>query len=278
MTVESAPPTPRQNSRAVTIAPARTVALHHLDWDTAFFGSQMGTVQLADANDREASADRSHRLQGDLRDLLRDACAEGYAHLTLRLPVDDFAAIWAAEQAGFRLIDVGVDSSFAVGITPLPEPPGLQIRDGRAEDVPELADLAADSFLLSRFSVDPFFSTEQVRDFHREWVRNLCAGLAERVLVCDVDGELAGFIACAIRGDQGRIALIAARADFRRRGLGRSLVSAALHWFATVGARVVQVKTQAQNYPALALYHRTGFTVSQTELTFSIILGSAEPR
>jgi hypothetical protein len=30
-----------------------------------------------------------------------------------------------------------------------------------------------------------------------------------------------------------------------------------------------RVKTQAHNYQALALYHRAGFAVSQTELTFS---------
>ncbi len=173
---------------------------------------------------------------------------------------------------------MGVDSSFALGTTPLPEPPSLQVRSLRDEDVRGLAELAADAFRLSRFCADPFFSTEQAREFHREWVRNLCAGLADRVLVCDLDGELAGFISCAIRGGQGRIPLIATWAGHRRRGLGRSLVSAALHWFATAGAEIVHVKTQAQNYPALALYHRSGFTVTQSELTFRVIPGTAGHR
>jgi ribosomal protein S18 acetylase RimI-like enzyme len=53
------------------------------------------------------------------------------------------------------------------------------------------------------------------------------------------------------------------------------LVSAGLKWFRGAGCRVVHVKTQAHNYRALALYHRSGFTVSKVELTFSIGLGSA---
>jgi ribosomal protein S18 acetylase RimI-like enzyme len=148
----------------------------------------------------------------------------------------------------------------------------VPIRDARGDDVSVLRELAADSFRLSRFSADPFFSAEQVRDFHREWVTNLCSGLAQAVLVCELDGELAGFISCALSDREGRIPLIATSAEHRRRGVASGLVGAALRWFADVGATVVHVKTQSINYPALALYHRAGFTVSTSELTFSTIL------
>jgi ribosomal protein S18 acetylase RimI-like enzyme len=278
MRVQLSPSASGLMTKGALTAPTPTVSLRRLDWDTAFFGSLIGTVQLADTNAREASPRRARQIEDDLLDVLGQAEREGYAYLTLRLPADDRSAIWAAEQVGFRLIDVGVDSSFALGITPLPERPNLRVRNARPGDVRDLSELAADSFLLSRFCADPFFSPEQAREFHREWVRNLCAGLADRVLVCDLDGELAGFVSCAIRGGQGRIPLIATQAGYRRRGLGRSLVSAALHWFATAGAEIVHVKTQAQNYPALALYHRTGFTVTQSDLTFRVIPGTAGPR
>jgi ribosomal protein S18 acetylase RimI-like enzyme len=258
--------------------PAPTVALHRLDWDTAFFGRLMGTVHLADTDAREQSSGHEHQIEADLRSLLGQAAREGYAHLTLRLPTDNYAVIWAAEQVGFRLIDVGVDSSFNVGMSPLPEPPSLRVREARAEDVGDIAELAADAFRLSRFWADPFFSTEQAREFHREWVRNLYAGLADRVLVCDLDGDIAGFVTGALRQGEGRIPLIATRVGHRRKGLGRSLLSAVLHWFVTAGAERVQVKTQAQNYPALALYHRTGFTVTQSDLTFRVIPDTAAPQ
>jgi ribosomal protein S18 acetylase RimI-like enzyme len=274
MSVQLPTATPDLTSGTAPTVSIPTVALHRLDWDTAFFGELMGTVQLVDASMSEPSAARTRQVEDDLQNVLVQAAREGYAHLTLKIPANDHPAVWAAEQAGFRLVDVGLDSSFVVGSTPLPEPPALPIRPARADDVHDLAELSADAFLLSRFWADPFFSPEQAREFHREWLRNLCGGLADQVLVCEIDGTVAGFISCAVKGGQGRIPLIATKAGYRRRGLGRSLVSAALHWFASAGAETVYVKTQAQNYPALALYHRAGFTVAQSELTFRVIPGA----
>jgi ribosomal protein S18 acetylase RimI-like enzyme len=142
----------------------------------------------------------------------------------------------------------------------------------RADEVEALCELAGDAFALSRFAVDPFFSSAQAQAFFRQWTRNLCTGLAQAVLVGDLDGAPAGFVSCALAGEEGRIPLIATDARHRRRGLGRALVGAALRWFAGAGAPVVHVKTQAANYPALALYQRSGFTTSRTELTFSATL------
>jgi ribosomal protein S18 acetylase RimI-like enzyme len=257
----------------------RLVAVRLLDWDTAFFSARMGVI------DRDHSAvvagsapDREHlaaELARDLADLLVDARAEGFAHLIFRAPADDLAAAWAAERAGLRLVDVGIDSAIPLGraTAALSEPDtAVTIRPAHSADVAALQELAAEAFVLSRFSADPFFSPVQVKAFHRQWVANLCAGLAQAVLVCEVDRAVAGFVSCALRGDEGRIPLIATDSRHRRRGAGGALVAAALRWFADAGARIVYVKTQAHNYPALALYGRAGFTAANTELTFSITL------
>jgi ribosomal protein S18 acetylase RimI-like enzyme len=70
----------------------------------------------------------------------------------------------------------------------------------------------------------------------------------------------------------GRIPLVATATEFQRRGIARDLVAAALAWFADAGCSVAYVKTQAANYPAVALYERAGFTISQSELTFTTTL------
>jgi ribosomal protein S18 acetylase RimI-like enzyme len=92
------------------------------------------------------------------------------------------------------------------------------------------------------------------------------------VLLCDVDGEVAGFVSCAVDGDRGRIPLVAASAAHRRRGVGRALVEGALAWFHAEGMREAYVKTQAANTPAVNLYERAGFVLDRCELTFSISL------
>jgi dTDP-4-amino-4,6-dideoxy-D-galactose acyltransferase len=234
----------------------------------------MGVLVALDPLEASASTQRAAALEWELGAALVRARAEDYAHLIFRVPAEDLPSVWAAEQVGLRLVDVGVDSTFSFERTALPAPSTLPIRAATEDDVPILRELAASAFILSRFAVDPFFSADQVAAFHREWVTNLCKGLAQAVLVCELDGAPAGFVSCATSGDEGRIPLIATRAEDRRRGIGRALVGAALHWFAATHVRMAHVKTQAVNYPALALYHRSGFAVSKSELTFSIALGS----
>jgi dTDP-4-amino-4,6-dideoxy-D-galactose acyltransferase len=231
--------------------------LRHLAWDTRFFGATMGTIALAPVHETAPALERSDLLYRDLVALLDRARARGYAHLILRIPGDDMPSVWAAERADLRLVDVGVDSTFSFGRTVVPESStAALVRPVRDNDLPALRELAAAAFVFSRFAADPFFTPTQVADFHREWVTNLCRGLAQAVLVCEVEGVPAGFVSCS----------------YHRGGLGRALVSEALRWFDAAGVRVAHVKTQAQNYPALALYQRSGFVVSNTEFTFSAAL------
>lgn len=246
--------------------------LKPLDWDTAFFGARMGTIVTAEASTRLETA----HLELQLRWLLAQARGEGFAHLIFRAGVEDSPSIWAAGGAGMRLVDVGVDSSFRFDRMPIPAAPAdVRMRVAEPADVETLADLAAEAFTLSRFSADPFFSPEQVREFHRTWTRNLCNGLARAVLVAEVDSTIAGFISCAVSDTDGRIPLIGVDARFRGRGVGQALVAESLRWFSDAGCSKAHVKTQAHNYAALALYHRAGFQVSKSELTFSITLDAA---
>jgi dTDP-4-amino-4,6-dideoxy-D-galactose acyltransferase len=250
-------------------ASTAAVELRRLEWDTDFFGALMGKIERVAAANAET-------LEHDLRRVLDAARTEGYAHLIFRADGSDLESADAAARAGMRLVDVGIDSTFTHGRAPLPAlSTELAVRPAVPEDLPVMRELAASAFTLSRFSADPFFSDTQVQDFHRQWVTNLCNGLAQAVLVCEVEGRPAGFVSCAMNDDEGRIPLIATDGAHRRLGLGRALVAASLHWFAGAGARVSHVKTQAHNYPALGLYHRAGFNVSHAELTYSIILNAA---
>jgi ribosomal protein S18 acetylase RimI-like enzyme len=126
------------------------------------------------------------------------------------------------------------------------------------------------AFGLTRFAVDPFFSKSQVDDFYTTWATNLFSGLADAVFIAEIEGRPAGFVSTKLSAnDQGRIPLVATASEFQRRGIARGLVAAALAWFADAGCSVARVKTQAANYPAVALYERAGFTVTQSELTFT---------
>jgi ribosomal protein S18 acetylase RimI-like enzyme len=259
-------------------APPLAVELRPLAWDTDFFGARMGVIARRDQQEGGATA---ANLEEDLAETVARAGAEGYAHVIFRAGAEDNAAIWAAQRAGMRLVDVGVDSTVDLARVDAPAPAAgaelravaVGLRPAGPGDLPALQDLGAGSFTLSRVSADPFFTPQQVQAFHRQWVANLVGGLAAAVLVREVEGRVAGFVSCSRSGDEGRIPLIATDAAFRRRGVGQSLVAGALRWFAQDGARLALVKTQAHNYPALALYQQAGFRITRTELTFSAAPG-----
>ncbi len=85
---------------------------------------------------------------------------------------------------------------------------------------------------------------------------------------------MAGFVSNSVNATEARIPLIATNARYRRMGIGKALVAKAVNWSHDQGVPNAHVKTQAHNYPALALYHRAGYVVSKTELTFSVTLTS----
>ena len=242
------------------LAGGASATLRLLDWDTAFFRARMGVL------DEVASG------EGDLATLFvearRVAAGAAFDHFITRCGADDWATIRAAEDAGLRLVDMGVD----LALTPsrAMRRKIADVREARGEDLPWAQELAAAAFTHSRFWADPCFTDEQVRSFHREWVKNLWGGLAQRIFVATrPDGTPAGFNACTLREGEGRIVLIAADGSARRSGVGRALVDASLAWFAAEDTRRVYVKTQAGNLPALGLYGRTGFVIDKSELTYS---------
>jgi GNAT superfamily N-acetyltransferase len=246
--------------------PPRALEVHHLDFDTRLFGAQLGSLVRTGTAPVTPAA---------LRALLDDARHDGYQHLIFRTGAEDFPAIWAAEQSGMRLVDIGVDSTFTFGTTQVPEQPAAPlVREAKQSDLAALQDLAATAFVRSRFVTDPFFDAEANIKLHREWVKNLFGGLAQAIFVCEIDGQPAGFVSNSVNAHEARVPLIATNATFRRMGIGKALVAKALNWASKQGVPHAHVKTQAHNYPALALYHRAGYVVSKTELTFSVTLTS----
>lgn len=240
--------------------------LRRLDWDTAHFGQKMGVLAVAPT----AVAREPSTLASDLRLALKEAADDGYHHVILRAAVEQLGLARAAEECGLRLVDVAVDHSTAVGPRRALVALGPSLRPVRDEDLDALRCIAEDSFKHSRFASDPFFTREQTAGFHRQWVSNLCDGLADIVIVAEASGEVAGFTSCVRQADgTGRIPLIATSEDFRRQGVGRALIDASLEWFAAASITTAYVKTQVANYAALALYRAAGFTVAKGELTFS---------
>ena len=71
--------------------------------------------------------------------------------------------------------------------------------------------------------------------------------------------DLGGFIYGRRVLDEGEILNLAVRADFRKRGIGASLVTTMCGVFSRDGARQVFLEVRASNRPAVELYTELGF-------------------
>jgi dTDP-4-amino-4,6-dideoxy-D-galactose acyltransferase len=223
-----------------------------LPWDTAFFG--FPTARILPAALDEAG--------------LRAALAAmGEAQMELaywNVAPEDSVSNRAAEACGGFPADV--KTTYAI------EPPVADtnrirntiapVRSG--EDASSLYTLAVEAGKHSRFQVDPEFPSALFQALYREWMRKSLSGeKADAVLTVDEAGEPIGMITVQDQHGTGNIGLVAVSPAYQGRGLGTSLVQAALMWFSDKGCARVEVVTQERNRAACLLYERNGFQVAE---------------
>ncbi|HLW90717.1 MAG TPA: ribosomal protein S18-alanine N-acetyltransferase [Roseiarcus sp.] len=71
--------------------------------------------------------------------------------------------------------------------------------------------------------------------------------------------DLRGFILTRLAADEAEILTIAVDGAFRRRGVGRSLLSSHMSRLPSAGARALFLEVERDNAAAIALYARFGF-------------------
>lgn len=79
--------------------------------------------------------------------------------------------------------------------------------------------------------------------------------------VAELEGRVAGFLVGHVAADEFEILNLAVAKTRRRRGIATQLVSAALEFARTAGARQVYLEVRASNAGGIALYARMGFRV-----------------
>jgi GNAT superfamily N-acetyltransferase len=225
-----------------------------LDWDTAFWGVRIARVE-------------GDTLTGEAAEQVDEWAREHAIDCLYFLArSEDPPTAHAAEQAGFRLMDVRIE----LGRTAGDETVADGVRASVPDDVPALRAIARVSHRGTRFYADPRFPRARCDDLYDVWIERSCAGWADVVLVADHRGRPAGYVSCHLDAARasGSIGLIAVAATARQLGLGTTLVHGALAWCAAQGAAKITVATQGRSVGALRLYERCGFRVDSLRLWF----------
>lgn len=248
------------------------ISLQPLPWDSDIYGMQMGKLGWFIT---EPCCTHEWEVKRKLvRAALEQAAEMGYRHLSARLHAEDHSGRHALEDCGFRVMDVQVTLERSVKEQQCPKPVWKAIDDVQPEDLEVLKAMSATAYLRSRLFVDPHLPRSATERLHQQWVENDCRGRADKVLVARLEGRPVGYIACLLHPEQemyglapcGDIDLIAVSPDGRGKGIGLSLVLAALAWFRERVGRVI-VKTQVTNIPAINLYQKVGFHLEQAHIS-----------
>jgi hypothetical protein len=259
----------RDEEGLLGVAGARQLA-----FDTEHFGLSMGRIGPFLLAARATPADG--------RALAR-ACGEqltgaGVHFIDCRVPTADLVAARALEAAGFYLGDTQADYAFRVRGSVIPSVSNeVKLRYAAPADGPALEALTRETFTgyLDRFHRDPFFDAARATEMYVQWTANSLAGLADAILVAEIDGRIGGFLTLEIKHRQNEVVpvrfaegVLAGVAPWTRgRGVYTSLLAGSLPWFAA-HCDIGLVVTQIDNVAVQSAWVGLGYRLVQGRYTF----------
>ncbi|MFN0072615.1 MAG: GNAT family N-acetyltransferase [Chloroflexota bacterium] len=244
------------------MTPESQAQCERLEWDSAFWGFPVGRIRgecLTLEQAQQATAwSREH----------------GFRCLYFRSAADDAESARAAQQAGFRCVDLQVTFEWVSthetsGVLVVPEPP-IKLRNFAEHDSDILRAIARTSYGDTRFYFDGQFPRPQCDRLYEVWIEKCCTGGADSVTVAELNGEAVGYVTCHLDSPDGagKIGLVGVASGVRGRGVGAALINSSIDWFTRNGAHTISVVTQGRNVSAQRLYQRAGFLTKATAQWF----------
>jgi dTDP-4-amino-4,6-dideoxy-D-galactose acyltransferase len=229
-----------------------------LPWDSQFFGFSVARVRS-----REMDPASARQVDAWCRRV-------GVSCLYFLARADDASTTRAAEEAGYRLVDVRITLERELTAADQGRFETAGLRHARPDDAGVLGETARVSHRDTRFHYDANIPLAKSDALYQRWIEVSLEGYADAVLVAQDDQGATGYVSCH-RNDAercGTIGLVGVVERARGRSVGRRLVEGALGWFLSQGMRRVSVVTQGRNVAAQRLYQRCGFVTRSVELYY----------
>jgi dTDP-4-amino-4,6-dideoxy-D-galactose acyltransferase len=226
----------------------------YLEWDSQFFGLRIARLT-------------EPRLTADSVAAARLWCRTNQIDcLYFLADSDDAETVMRAQINAFQLVDIRLTLERrlggAIGLAPA-------VRLFQPADAAPLRAIARVSHRDSRFYYDAHFARQQCDALYEAWIERSFGGWADAVFVAEWEGALAGYISCHLASPgTGSIGLFAVAREYRRRGLGRQLVAAALEYFRQNGMQQASVVTQGRNVASQRVYQRCAFLTRSAQLWY----------
>lgn len=129
----------------------------------------------------------------------------------------------------------------------------MQIRNATSDDVPVLLNIANETVAEDRWVTRAPGQEYNADDFLVD------LGIPDRaVIVATIDNHIVGLI--RLRRFEGEMHFgLVVRRDYRRMGIGKALVDAAIEWAKQIGVKTLHLTVFSHNEGAIELYRQRGF-------------------
>jgi dTDP-4-amino-4,6-dideoxy-D-galactose acyltransferase len=201
------------------------------------------------------------RAPAAARHAIAEASARHRWMIEARVPVREIAVLGELTTQGFRIIDTNIQLTRAPGKLPASGVDACRMAEPKDESA--VRAIAARSFSVTRFHLDPAIPESAANRIKEEWAGNFFAGRrGQWMVVAESAGQVCGFAQLLREGDHTLIIdLIAVEAGARNRGLAGAMIAYAQR-ACLPGEPTLKVGTQLANIDSLALYTRLGFRIN----------------
>ncbi len=193
----------------------------------------------------------------DVQGVLKEIPA-GY-FVTIRLSTDQEHSLTSIIRGGANLIDT--ELTFRRAMTP-----GRAMKASEPHDIQFVKTISGGEFIelaaemkLSRFFKDSRFGENNALKLWKASIRSHCSGYADELVISNVNGERAGFVALQFENaKQVRLHIVGVLKQFQGKGLGNSMLTEII--IKKGNSHNIIVETQAVNSKAQRTYKSAGFT------------------
>ena len=217
--------------------------IRKLDWDSEFFGLQIGRVDFQTQDDALALAQMHDELKRQYK-LLYVFSKEG-------LNFDARAVELVDEKVLYSKICENKEIYPEVMTYEQPVPNK------------SLYKLALVSGEFSRFRLDKRLPEGSYEHLYRKWIENACprGGSNKQIFAYVPDGIAKGMITVDYNGDHAQIGLVAVDPQCQHNGIGTKIMSTLERALYREGVMTIDVATQKANMDACRWYEKNGFEV-----------------
>jgi dTDP-4-amino-4,6-dideoxy-D-galactose acyltransferase len=229
--------------------------IEKLDWDSNFFGIQIGKICYSE-NSNEASTDFINKTK-----------LKGYKliYFFAEAPID----VAILSVLDLRLFDIKRVYSIKVSKKVNSEPL-IGDYEGNVENV---FSLAYQSGIYSRFKLDSNFNQNFFYELYKEWaIKSVNKTIANYVPVIIEDNDAEAFGTLKLFNDKAVIGLFAVDFNHRRKGLGVKVMQSIFNYTARYGIDQLEVATQKNNIEACSFYEKLGFKLKSETYIYHLWL------